>query len=41
MNQILDTSKCVVCCTAGICAAVVASIVGLAVVLNVLKALVF
>ena len=41
MSEFLDTGKCVVCCTAGVCAAVVASIAGLAIVLNVLKVVLF
>jgi len=41
MNEILDTGKCVVCCAAGIGAALVVSIVGLAVVLNVVRVVLF
>lgn len=41
MHEILDTGKCVVCCAACVSLAVVASIGALALVLNLLKMMLF
>ena len=41
MHEILDTGKCVICCTACVSLGVVVSIAALALVLNVLKMLLF
>ncbi len=41
MNEVLDTGKCVVCVAAGLVAALGVSVAALAVVLNVIKILLF
>jgi len=41
MHEILDTGKCVVCCTACVGLAVAASFAALAVVLNLVKMVLF
>ncbi len=41
MNEVVDTGKCVVCVAAGLVVALIGSIAALAVVLNVIKTLLF
>ncbi len=41
MNEVLDTGKCVVCVAAGLVVALAGCVAALAVVLNVVKALLF
>jgi hypothetical protein len=41
MNEVLDTGKCVVCVAAGLAVALSVSVAALAIVLNVVKILLF